>query len=100
MKDILTIALADTQVAEILQAFIDGALSTEELTTWAVLAIDAKEQSHFLTYSQAVEDLLLSIEMAEEHNPFTPGQARDALATMQKHTPPLGSVPPSSSQQK
>ena len=86
MKDILIITVADEQVIEILTAFIHGEVSLEELTTWAVLMIDAKERDHLLTYSQAVQELLLTIEMTEEHDPFTHGQARDAIANIQRQS--------------
>ena len=86
MKNILTITVTNEQIVEILTAFIQGGVSLEELTAWAVLMIDAKEHNHLLSYSQAVQELLLSIEMAEEYDPFTHGQARDAIANIQRQS--------------
>jgi hypothetical protein len=79
MKDIFKIELTRTKVLVILNAFIRGDVSSDELKTWAVSMMDAKEKGGILDYDTVIGDIILDIEMSEAHTPIIPGKARDFI---------------------
>lgn len=79
MKDIFKIDLTREKVILILNAFVQGNISSDELKTWAVLVMNAKEGGGILSYDSAIGDIILDIEMSETYTPITSGRVRDFI---------------------
>ncbi len=79
MKDIFKIKLTREKAISVFDAFIRGDISYEELKTWAVLVMNAKERDGILDYDTVIGDIILDVEMSEAHTPTTPGKARDFI---------------------
>ncbi len=79
MKDIFKINLTHEKVISILNAFVQGGISSNELKTWAVLVMNAKERDGILSYDTAIGDIILDIEMSEAYMPITSGKVRDFI---------------------
>lgn len=79
MENKFRIELTRERVVFILDAFVRGDISSDELKTWAVLVMNAKERDGLLDYDTSVGDVIFGIEMSEAYDPITLGKARDFI---------------------
>jgi hypothetical protein len=90
MNTLFAIKLTNEKVISILEAFIQGVISYDELKTWAVLVMNARDRDGFLEYNETLGDIVFAIEMSEDHDPITSGMARDFIQDLhEKHEDPL-----------
>ena len=79
MKNVLQIEIDSKKVILILEAVLRENVSYDELTVWAAKIMELRDRDALIQYDKNIENVILAIEMSEDHNPFTPAMARDFI---------------------